>query len=284
MARSLNDLLIKYGEKPLSPSRTFSPRAKKTKKPSDSPSRVAPTATSRSQSVASETHRARRNIEGLYWTEVDGFDVLRTSWTPRHALFSNYIARPSVHPKGTYEILRLNPHGVIWRRIKAKDILSLIERSVRQDEEQAEHKRQFEQKLLDNELAEERRLANQPGFYIIPGEMIEDEDDDWCGKPSPIGPFERFDKAGILYGSDDGADYDEYPFAGDDVEDFAIAHAKSLLEERRKGSPQTSSLLPVKIIESRNRQSAAEGKGHIWWDDGVFKGPPVNPSQMKLGW
>jgi len=38
-------------------------------------------------------------------------------------------------------------------------------------------------------------------------------------------------------------------------------------------------LLPVKVIEAKNRREAEADKGHVWWIDGRRKGPPVDPRQ-----
>jgi hypothetical protein len=38
-------------------------------------------------------------------------------------------------------------------------------------------------------------------------------------------------------------------------------------------------LLPVAVLESNSRQEAEQNVGHVWWIDGAFKGPPVDPRQ-----
>ena len=30
-------------------------------------------------------------------------------------------------------------------------------------------------------------------------------------------------------------------------------------------------------LKSPNREAAARGQGHVWWVDGVWRGPPVDP-------
>ena len=39
---------------------------------------------------------------------------------------------------------------------------------------------------------------------------------------------------------------------------------------------------PVAILEARSRADALEGKGHVWWIDGVQHGPSVDPRQTAL--
>jgi hypothetical protein len=49
-------------------------------------------------------------------------------------------------------------------------------------------------------------------------------------------------------------------------------------------------LLPVQIVEVESRQAAAhfgtpgfsDVEGHVWWEDGKRRGPPVDPSQARL--
>jgi hypothetical protein len=36
------------------------------------------------------------------------------------------------------------------------------------------------------------------------------------------------------------------------------------------------------IIYAKNPKEAAEGRGHIWWQNGIFFGPPVDPRQTAL--
>jgi hypothetical protein len=62
------------------------------------------------------------------------------------------------------------------------------------------------------------------------------------------------------------------------VEDWAI---ESWRAEQEKPADERQSTV---IIEARNAMDAAAGKGHVWWSDGVFRGPPTDPRQAGWGW
>lgn len=82
----------------------------------------------------------------------------------------------------------------------------------------------------------------------------------------------------------------ETPFRSyEQAEEFAWNRYKYLLEM------QFNYLLPVVIIETTSREDAEGhtfirqedlahpyGKGHVWWINGLFKGPPVDPRQTAL--
>lgn len=42
-------------------------------------------------------------------------------------------------------------------------------------------------------------------------------------------------------------------------------------------------LLPIVVIESESRRAAEQNVGHVWWIDGKFKGPKVDPRQTGFG-
>jgi hypothetical protein len=42
-------------------------------------------------------------------------------------------------------------------------------------------------------------------------------------------------------------------------------------------------LLPVAVIESPSREHAEQNVGHVWWINGKFKGPAVDPRQTGFG-
>ena len=42
-------------------------------------------------------------------------------------------------------------------------------------------------------------------------------------------------------------------------------------------------LLPVAVIEANSRQEAERNEGHVWWINGAFKGPQVDPRQTGFG-
>ena len=220
-----------------------------------------------------------RNVDGLEWTAFAGVDVLRL---PGQS--GNYVACPADRPSGTFDIYRLTPRSIVVRRVRSKDVLRQIESLISQDEEAAEGERRSRQEVEDREKEEAWRLEHQPGFYIIPGEIVLEEGDD----PVPIGPFWRFEAAHSSYNKEDFV-RDEDSWGGissldDDVEDYALAHIRDLQEEERKGLIRERKLTPVRIIESISRAAAARGQGHVWWEDGVFRGPPVDPRQAGWGW
>ena len=220
-----------------------------------------------------------RSVEGLDWVSFAGVDVLRL---PGQS--SNYVACPADRPPGTFDIYRLTPRSIVVRSVRTKDVLRQIESLVFQDEEAVERERKRQWEVEEREREKAWQLAHQPGFYIIPGEIIGGEGDD----PVPIGPFWRFEAARSPYDKKDFV-RDEDSWGGispldDDVEDYAFAHMQALQDEERKGLFREKKLLPVKIIESPNREAAARGQGHVWWVDGVFRGPPVDPRQEGWGW
>lgn len=40
--------------------------------------------------------------------------------------------------------------------------------------------------------------------------------------------------------------------------------------------------LPYRIVEARTGRLAAKGQGHVWWQEGVHRGPPVDPRQQRF--
>jgi hypothetical protein len=42
-------------------------------------------------------------------------------------------------------------------------------------------------------------------------------------------------------------------------------------------------LLPVVVIEAESRQAAEQNVGHVWWVDGKFRGPEIDPRQTRFG-
>jgi hypothetical protein len=215
-------------------------------------------------------------VEGLEWADVDGVGVLRLAGT-----VSDYEAFPSVDRPGTYDIRRLHSRAIVWYGARVKDVLHRIQVLIHQDavdavrrgREVAEGKevearrRQVEEEAREDE---ETRRHGLPGFYITPGEFIED------ARPVPIGPFWRFGSAGIRPDREDSYRRDDI---GDhDVEEYAIDH---LIAVRKEGERR---LMPVRIIECSSLHDASRGRGHVWWQDGVLRGPPVAPGQAGWGW
>lgn len=92
----------------------------------------------------------------------------------------------------------------------------------------------------------------EPGFYITPYKYLDDTD----------GPHNTFEKA----------------------EDAAWEYLRSAEHKRLQEECVLEGVKcpPVRIIESKNNSLALQGKGHVWWIDGVRKGPPVDPRQAGL--
>lgn len=91
-----------------------------------------------------------------------------------------------------------------------------------------------------------------PGFYIVPGK------DPW----KAVGPYDAED---VLSDRDT---------LSERIEDEASARFQA---NRKKGLTQ-----PTVIIEAHDRLSALQGRGHVWWIDGLRKGLPVDPRQAAL--
>ena len=124
---------------------------------------------------------------------------------------------------------------------------------------------------IPDEEEEIRKSENQPGFYILPGE----EDPENHENLLPLGPFWRFEAAGSRYSQDD---MNDDRFGDDDVEDWAV---EMLAAEMKKPDSDRQAIV---IIEARNAMDAARGEGHVWWQDGVFRGQPVDTRQAGWGW
>jgi hypothetical protein len=209
---------------------------------------------------------SRRDVEGLEWIDFEGAGVLRMAGPP-----TNYVACPSGSRLGTFEIYRRHPRELVVQRMKKKYVLGQIMSLIRQDEVEAERAERWKQEAETKEREEIRRSENQPGFYLLPGE----EDPADPEKRIPIGPFWKFEAAGSRYSPED---LDDDRFEDEDVEDWAVEY---LAAERKKPVAEHQ---PTMIVEARNAMDAAGGKGHVWWQDGVFRGPPVDPRQAGWGW
>jgi hypothetical protein len=209
----------------------------------------------------------RRAPPGLMWTTVENIPVLKAL----DAGYQNYAAVTNVKPAGTYTIYKLDPRKAISYRCLAKDIHHYIAQDLKHEATQRENlaftKRQEETRAE----AEERSFLDQPGFYIVPGETVGPDDRIY----NASGPYLRFETAGFnpdftwLRGHANEMDIDPN---FNDVEDDALETARSL--------PSTH----VKIIEARNPVEAAAGNGHVWCQDGLFRGPPVDPRQSGFRW
>ena len=204
-----------------------------------------------------ERFSAQRLPRELAWDTVEGVKVLVSE-------IPNYAATRDER-SGTYEVIKLEPRRLVARRLRLKDVMPTIrqdhERAIRQIEQETERTRQTE--------SEKRALLeafeNNPGFYIVPGETVGPDDTVYNAE----GPYYNFERAGRSID-----DYDEGEFERDaDVEYEAIS---------TMGSPRGQNQR-VKIIEARNAREAAAGVGHVWWDQGNFRGPPADPRQRGFG-
>lgn len=98
---------------------------------------------------------------------------------------------------------------------------------------------------------QERRRREEeesgPGFYVS-------NSGTGTTRVAELGPYETFDKA----------------------EDAAVARLREFVRMK------FDYLLPVQVIEAESRDAAEMGEGYVWWEDGLFRGPPVDPRQMKF--
>ena len=247
----------------------------------------------------------RRPVEGLEWVSFEGIEVLRlvghpdggdqgqgqakgqdqaqgkeeknkmtnfivfSGWKPRPS--SNYVACPSDRRPGTFEIYRLEPRELMVQRVERKYVLGQITSLIRQDKVEAERAERWRQEAVAKEEEEIRKSENQPGFYILPGE----EDPENHENLLPLGPFWKFEASGSRYSQDD---MNDDCFGDDDVEDWAV---EMLAAEMKKPDSDRQAIV---IIEARNAMDAARGEGHVWWQDGVFRGQPVDTRQAGWGW
>jgi hypothetical protein len=62
------------------------------------------------------------------------------------------------------------------------------------------------------------------------------------------------------------------------AEEFAVRRLRHLTVEF-----DFQYLLPVVVIEAESRHAAEQNDGHVWWVDGKFRGPAVDPRQTGFG-
>lgn len=191
----------------------------------------------------------------LAWDTVLGVKVLVSS-------IPNYVAVRN--DRGEYDIIQLTPRQYLERRIRLKDVMPAIrahhENDIKRQLREVERQAQSEAEAQ----AEIESFENNPGFYIVPGETIGPDDKTY----NATGPYYRFESIGR---GDDDEHYPESYFETDaDVEEEANV-------AMRRGEDR------IKIIEARNARDAANGKGHVWWEQGNFRGPPIDPRQRGFG-
>jgi hypothetical protein len=68
---------------------------------------------------------------------------------------------------------------------------------------------------------------------------------------------------------DDGQPYDTLEAAIDDA-----AHVAQLASTNK-----ISIKLPLRVVQASSLAAALSGRGHVWWENGVDRGPPVHPKQ-----
>ena len=288
MPRHIDELIAKYGGSPASKSKRWVGKARhvgegiqgqgrsaediakyggsSSRKPASSPAaRTHATHAPRALAGGSSPSK-RRPVEGLEWVSFEGVEVLRLAG---HT--TNYVACPSDRRPGTFEIYRLEPRELMVQRVERKYVLGQITSLIRQDKVEAERAERWRQEAVAKEEEEIRKSENQPGFYILPGE----EDPENHENLLPLGPFWKFEASGSRYSQDD---MNDDRFGDDDVEDWAV---EMLAAEMKKPDSDRQAIV---IIEARNAMDAARGEGHVWWQDGVFRGQPVDTRQAGWGW
>jgi hypothetical protein len=92
----------------------------------------------------------------------------------------------------------------------------------------------------------------EPGFYIVPHRYLDEA----------AGPYDTFEQA----------------------EDAAWEYLRSRDDQKlqEECAAEWVPCPPTRIIESRNSTQALQGKGYVWWIDGLRKGPPVDPRQSSF--
>ena len=205
--------------------------------------------------IATKTRLPRE----LAWYTVEGVEVLASS-------IPNYVAERT--PQGTYSIIRLEPRAVVARRIRLMHVMDIIRR---EHEKVIAHAVREAEKQRQSEAEERTRFEdfeNQPGFYIVPGETVGPDDKTY----NATGPYWRFETLNPNFQPPE----DDYQITDNDVVDEAWQTSSEL------GKQNDST--PVVIIEARNPREAAQGIGHVWWVEGMLKGPPIDPRQTGFNW
>jgi hypothetical protein len=211
-----------------------------------------------------QRHPRLMQVPGFVWTTLEGTTVLAKHRDPVGN--TNYVAYKN--DKGTYSVVQLTPRRVVRVYLKLRDVPTvingLIDRDIKRDEQDKDYKLKQEQKRAEDW----RNFNNQFGFYIVPSGDggVSDPDDKVYDAQ---GPYEIFEKAGYLDSNPDLEVWaDHY---GEDVEDEAQGVMKSAPPDAK-----------ISIVLAKNPREAIEGPGQVWWQDGVFLGPPVDPRQTAL--
>jgi hypothetical protein len=192
---------------------------------------------------------------GLMWFTFEGVKVLVSE-------MQNFVAERA--PNGTYSVLRIKPRSVVARRLRLKDVLPTMRKYNNMDVNFAVRAAERERETAQQAQNRIDAFENNPGFYIVPGETVGPDDE----IHNATGPYYRFENIGRNF-----EDLPEGEFeTDDDVEEEAII-------QMRRGDGKR-----VKIIEARNAREAAAGRGHVWWDQGNLRSPPVDPRQKGFGW
>ena len=216
----------------------------------------APNAPSPRPVLAQDTSKSSGRLpRELIWDTFKGVRVLVSS-------IPNYAAERT--PQGNYSVFQLSPRIVVARRLRLMDVMPAIrkhhERIIELAVHEADQKRQTEADIK----ADFEAFENQPGFYIVPGETIGPDNKTY----NAAGPYWRFE---TLNPDLRPPETEAYNITDDDVEDAAWHTSHALIKQNDS--------TPVTIIEARNPHEASQGKGHVLWINGAFKGPLVNPKR-----
>jgi hypothetical protein len=197
--------------------------------------------------------------EGLVWGTFKGVKVLTSE-------MRNFVAERSAN--GTYSVLRINPRSIVARRLRLMDVLPTMRKYHNQDVEFAVRAAEHERETAAKTQQRIDDFENHPGFYVVPGETVGPDDTVY----NADGPYVAFEKAGNVLSPDERWQAELEDYSVDDVEDAARATLK------------VHQNTPVMIVEAKNAREAAAGRGHVWWVNGSYKGPPVDPRQKGFGW
>lgn len=226
-------------------------RAKVQSRPSPSAGSQAPVAT------------RHRIVPGFVWTTLDGTEVLAKHHSPRGNV--NYVGVQDKN--GFYSVVRLEPRAVVRRNLRVGEIGEVINEEITKELMRRESQAAYEMSEADKAKARWRDWENQPGFYILPGDGSGSYSDPDDNQYATTGPYGLFEKAGFTRKT---PGYDNLEDSGIDVEDDAMATMDRAPDAQ------------VSIIYASNPRDAVEGKGHVWWQDGIFIGPPVDPRQRHF--
>ena len=190
----------------------------------------------------------RHQVPGFYWIDVRGTPVLMLEGLPLEE--SEFVAVPSDPGKPLrFTIVSRLTQKAVWRDIESKHLLQTVRQTIRRAETEAERGRAYE--------AQERERATK-----LQREQAQAEQ-------------ERL-HAHAFYLTATATSPEEPLCVGDDLAEI-VEEAYGVMRKHPEQKPLT-------IIEAENEEEAMKGMGHVWWKDGLMKGPPVDPRQKGFGW